>query len=73
METIIKSKPNFRGVDLLLTSDWPKGVTNYTSPPTGVAMELVGSESVAKVALVARPRYHFAGTMHSFYERTPYR
>ena len=23
----------FRGVDLLLTSEWPKGVENYTSPP----------------------------------------
>ena len=23
----------FHGVDLLLTSEWPKGVENYTSPP----------------------------------------
>jgi len=30
----------FRGVDLLLTSEWPKGVDNYTSPPVRLTTKL---------------------------------
>ena len=61
------------GVDLLLTSDWPKGVENHTSVPEGLNMRHVGSEAVARLAMAVRPRYHFAGTMQCFYERIPYR
>jgi len=73
IETIVRSKSSFSGVDLLLTSDWPKGVENHTSVPEGLNMRHVGSEAVARLAMAVRPRYHFAGTMQCFYERTPYR
>ena len=73
IETIVRSKSNFSGVDLLLTSDWPKGVENHTSVPEGLNMRHVGSEAVARLAMAVRPRYHFAGTMQCFYERIPYR
>ena len=27
------SRDKFKGVDILLTSEWPKGVDNFTKPP----------------------------------------
>lgn len=73
IESIIESKDNFRGVDVLLTSDWPSGVATHTQPPEQLDMTCTGSEAVAKLAVTVKPRYHFAGSMHRFYERTPYR
>lgn len=73
IESIIESKDNFRGVDILLTSDWPSGVATHTQPPEQLDMTCTGSEAVARLAVTVRPRYHFAGSMHRFYERTPYR
>lgn len=35
----------FRGVDLLLTSEWPKGVENYTSPPVRLSHMLFHYEA----------------------------
>ena len=33
----------------------------------------VGAEPISTLAMRLKPRYHFAGTHHKFYERTPYR
>ena len=73
IEDIIRSRDNFSGVDILLTYDWPRGVHTHTQPPEQLDMSGVGSEPVARLAMAARPRYHFAGTVHRFYERIPYR
>ena len=74
IEEIVQSKEDFRGIDLLLTSDWPKGVTTHTAqPPEWLDASQAGSEAVARLAMAVRPRYHFAGTLSHFYERTPYR
>ena len=33
----------------------------------------VGSAAVSQLALMLKPRYHFAGTQGAYYERQPYR
>ena len=33
----------------------------------------VGADPISTLAMRLKPRYHFAGTHHKFYERTPYR
>ena len=73
IESIIGSKDGFVGADILLTADWPKGVENHTHPPDELDMSGVGSEAVGRLAVSVKPRYHFAGSRHCFYERTPYR
>ena len=36
-------------------------------------MKYVGTSPVRRLAMAIKPRYHFAGKHHQFYERTPYR
>ena len=62
----------FQGVDVLITSDWPHGVCNFSSRPAGLPAE-AGSKLISKVALQLRPRYHFSGVTGIHYERQPYR
>ncbi|XP_076356766.1 CWF19-like protein 1 [Tachypleus tridentatus] len=67
------SKGSENGVDILLTSEWPKGITNYAGSPKGLDVKDVGSELVSQLAFYVRPRYHFAGLHGIYYERLPYR
>lgn len=67
------SKGSENGVDILLTSEWPKGITNYAGSPKGLDVKDVGSELVSQLAFYIRPRYHFAGLHGIYYERLPYR
>ncbi|KAJ0056964.1 hypothetical protein NL108_000776, partial [Boleophthalmus pectinirostris] len=62
----------FRGVDILLTSQWPKGVWHYGNTPE-VDTKTCGSNSIASLADKLKPRYHFAGLEGIYYERLPYR
>uniref|UniRef100_A0A671MBM5 CWF19-like protein 1 n=1 Tax=Sinocyclocheilus anshuiensis TaxID=1608454 RepID=A0A671MBM5_9TELE len=55
------SNSKFRGVDILLTSQWPRGVWQYGNSPVRV------------VYFLLKPRYHFAGLEAVHYERLPYR
>ncbi|KAH9519188.1 hypothetical protein Btru_074929 [Bulinus truncatus] len=69
----ITSDPNYKGIDILMTSQWPKGVEKYGSS-TNVSEETFPSSScIAELARVLRPRFHFAGLEDIFYERQPYR
>ena len=36
-------------------------------------MTHIGGEPLSRLAMVLKPRYHFAGLQHTFYERVPYR
>ncbi|XP_034092401.1 CWF19-like protein 1 isoform X3 [Gymnodraco acuticeps] len=62
----------FRGVDILLTSQWPRGVWHYGNTPE-VNTKFCGSGSVANLADHLKPRYHFAALEGAHYERLPYR
>ena len=71
LKTKITSAEKFKGVDILLTSVWPQGVSLY-----GVELNQqpkCDSSNVAKLAMALKPRYHFAGIEGISYERNPYR
>ncbi|GAB6026563.1 hypothetical protein CHUAL_012979 [Chamberlinius hualienensis] len=70
--TEIINRSGFEGVDILLSSQWPKLVTNYTNISPTERKES-GSEFVSDVAVQLKPRYHFAATEGIYYERQPYR
>jgi len=58
-------------IDVLLTRQWPQHVTSYAAVPTGCDTE--GCPLIARLARSIRPRYHFAASKPSHYERLPYR
>ncbi|CAB1421776.1 unnamed protein product [Pleuronectes platessa] len=68
----LTSSSKFRGVDILLTSQWPRGVWHYANNPE-VNTKFCGSSSVANLADKLKPRYHFAALEGAHYERLPYR
>ncbi|KAH3727587.1 CWF19-like protein 1 isoform X2 [Dreissena polymorpha] len=69
----VKNDTKFKGVDILITSQWPKGVEKYGTAVEGFESESVGSEAIAQLSLALRPRYHFCGLEGVHYERQPYR
>ncbi|XP_061770354.1 CWF19-like protein 1 [Nerophis ophidion] len=62
----------FRGVDILLTSQWPKGAWRFANQPE-VDTKSCGSAAIANLADKVKPRYHFAALEGAHYERLPYR
>ncbi|KAL5007162.1 hypothetical protein ScPMuIL_015968, partial [Solemya velum] len=62
-----------KGVDILVTSQWPKGVTNYGSTLDDADTEVCGSETISQLCLRLHPRYHFCSLSGIHYERQPYR
>lgn len=71
-ESVVEAA-GFKGVDILLTSHWPRGVTKYAKPPDDFDNANAGSELIAKLSQSLIPRYHFAGLEDINYERLPYR
>ncbi|XP_035282640.1 CWF19-like protein 1 isoform X1 [Anguilla anguilla] len=66
------SNSKFRGVDILLTSQWPRGVWQYGNSPD-INTKFCGTASIASLAEKLKPRYHFTGLEGTYYERLPYR
>ncbi|KAL9978838.1 hypothetical protein ACROYT_G016409 [Oculina patagonica] len=64
---------SFKGLDILISSCWPKGVSQFANQPEGVDPESCGSKLVSRLAEYLKPRYHFAGHEGVHYERAPYR
>ncbi|KAM6987046.1 CWF19-like protein 1 [Aplochiton taeniatus] len=62
----------FKGVDILLTSQWPRGVWKFGNNPE-INTKFCGTTSVANLAQNLKPRYHFAAVEGVHYERLPYR
>jgi Protein similar to CwfJ C-terminus 1/Protein similar to CwfJ C-terminus 2 len=59
--------------DILLTYEWPKGVTGRSKvalPEGKTAPE--GAQCVADVCSTLKPRYHFSSKADFFYEREPF-
>ncbi|GFN87297.1 cwf19-like protein 1 [Plakobranchus ocellatus] len=69
----VVNDPGFKGIDILITSQWPKDVEKYGSAPKRDRAKYPPSACIAEVARVLKPRYHFAGLEGIFYERQPYR
>lgn len=65
--TCLSSKAStgeYRGVDILLTSQWPQQIYNEK--------EYNGSKLLSWLAKEIKPRYHFCGLNNIYYERNPY-
>lgn len=61
------------GVDILLTTEWPKEIENKSSIKLESSSKLETSNSnITELALALKPRYHFATSENIFYEREPY-
>ncbi|XP_078530118.1 CWF19-like protein 1 isoform X1 [Lissotriton helveticus] len=73
LKTSLLSQSNFKGVDILLTSPWPKDVWNYGNIPGEVDTKRCGSTLVSSLSMAIKPRYHFAALEGANYERLPYR
>ncbi|KAM9117465.1 CWF19-like protein 1 isoform 1-T1 [Pangshura tecta] len=67
------STPKFKGVDILLTSPWPRGVGNFGNKPGEMDTHRCGSVLISNLATSLKPRYHFAALEKTYYERLPYR
>ncbi|XP_071957157.1 CWF19-like protein 1 [Antedon mediterranea] len=67
------SNSSFKGVDVLITSQWPRNVERFAIKPDGPGSDQSGSSKLAGLALALQPRYHFAGLDDVYYERLPYR
>uniref|UniRef100_A0A8D2J9U2 CWF19-like protein 1 n=1 Tax=Varanus komodoensis TaxID=61221 RepID=A0A8D2J9U2_VARKO len=67
------STSGFKGVDILLTSSWPKAVDTFGNSPGDVDTLQCGSGLVSLLAACLKPRYHFAALQKVYYERLPYR
>lgn len=62
------SAGEYRGIDILITSQWPARVDPDHEPPS----TLPSSVLLAWLALEVRPRYHFCAA-DGYFERLPYR
>ncbi|XP_074965641.1 CWF19-like protein 1 isoform X2 [Phalacrocorax aristotelis] len=73
LKTSLVSTPNFRGVDILLTSPWPRDVGTFANSAGEIDTKKCGSKLVSDLAANLKPRYHFAAMEKAYYERLPYR
>ncbi|XP_015281792.1 PREDICTED: CWF19-like protein 1, partial [Gekko japonicus] len=73
LRTSLLSTPKFKGIDILLTSCWPRGVEKFGNSPGNVDTKKCGSGLVSVLAGSLKPRYHFSGLQKIYYERLPYR
>lgn len=83
-DACLKGQSNYLGIDILLTSTWPKGVTEVILRSV-LNVKICsysallfqdkqgGSELVSWLALHVKPRYHVSGLQRVFFERAPYR
>jgi len=67
----LKGQPSFRGVDILMTSPWPDGITNLDENKPDYKYR--GSKLIAWLATHIKPRYHVSALEGTYYERPPYR
>lgn len=66
----IRRDDKFQGVDILLTSVWPQGITKYTKTEM---VENNPSILLSSLCTSIKPRYHITCHKDSFFERLPYR
>lgn len=67
---------NGQGVDFVLSAEWALGMLHYLDSskfPSIPNSQAIGSPIIGQVLKAVCPRYHFAGSMNTFYERIPYR
>ncbi|XP_017767805.1 PREDICTED: CWF19-like protein 1 [Nicrophorus vespilloides] len=65
-DVCIRSNVNYKGVDVLLTSQWPTGISSDKKTE-------FSSDLSAWLCAQLKPRYHVSGLEGTFYERPPFR
>ncbi|NWW74357.1 C19L1 protein, partial [Climacteris rufus] len=73
LKSSLLASPNFKGVDILLTSPWPRDVGMFANSAGEIDTKKCGSKLVSDLAASLKPRYHFAALEKAYYERLPYR
>lgn len=73
LKSSLLSTPSFKGVDILLTSPWPRDVESFANSPGQIDTKKCGSTLISDLAASLKPRYHFAALEKAYYERLPYR
>ncbi|KAG1448179.1 hypothetical protein G6F56_009019 [Rhizopus delemar] len=58
------------GFDILMTHEWPQ---NISDPSLAIKDASKTSLHASRVAAALKPRYHFAASQDTFYEREPYK
>ena len=66
-------EPSFSGVDLLLTTSWPKQMIDAARGPDSASSERSDESTGGDLANSLKPRYHFAGGNGFYFARAPYR
>ncbi|KAG9301010.1 hypothetical protein G9A89_018962 [Geosiphon pyriformis] len=68
---------NISSVDILVSHQWPKGITRFSQKnlekdgSRRLSYDF-GSQCISDIAINTKPRYHFATEAKIFYEREPY-
>jgi hypothetical protein len=70
-DSCLRGQPSFRGVDILLSSPWPKDITHLD--PGNPDFKYQGSKLIAWLSTQIKPRYHVSALEGIHYERPPYR
>lgn len=70
-DVCLRGQSNFKGVDILVTSCWPHGISNLDKK-AGSNLPL-GSSGLSWLAAHIKPRYHFSALNDIHYERPPYK
>ncbi|KAJ8925700.1 hypothetical protein NQ315_009547 [Exocentrus adspersus] len=70
-DACLRGSPSFRGVDILLTSQWPAGIIPEKS---GISLSINNvSDMPSYVCMKLKPRYLVGGLEGVYYERPPFR
>jgi hypothetical protein len=71
-ESDARSLNGVHSADILITNEWPKGITDRSKVllPEGAVSE--GVQCVADVCSTLKPRYHFSSRGDFFFEREPF-
>ncbi|KAF2227732.1 CwfJ C-terminus 1-domain-containing protein-like protein [Elsinoe ampelina] len=69
--TDVKVLKGANSADILVTSDWPAGITTGSKVPLPSEVERTEQQIISDLDLLLKPRYHFSTASH-FYEREPF-
>lgn len=67
-----KALKGANAADILITTEWPQGITKGSQAGAAVSPSTAQQESIADLCAVLKPRYHFSTNSTSFFEREPF-
>lgn len=67
-DVCVRGNPSFRGVDILLSSQWPAGIAKPSEHQPNSC-----SEMISWLIMKLKPRYHLSGLEGIYYESSPFR